>query len=238
MPSSGAPHNASRHQSTRGTELIHELTDVFTQIRLLHARGLDVIADMVDEQVAHHAGYSSLPVFLVELLHVAPKKATSLVAQASQTAETLTPTGHRTPAPLPRTRAALHAGLIDGEHIDAITNIIKQLPTWASTADRELVEKTLADTAHTAPPHVVKRHGEELLARLDQDGTDPHLEDTQAEPVNLFRYKRSRDGRMRFSGDIDPKAPNNSKGCSATSANLSRSTHATQNNATGTPSAT
>lgn len=182
------------------------LAKTMQQIRMLYADALELVADLEHQRIAQQAGYPSLSAFLVEVLRITPKKASRMVAQAEQVAETLTPTGHLTPAPLPHLRAALREGVVDGEHLDAVAEVVHKLPTWASVQDRELVEKTLADQARMSHPLVVRRAGEHLLARLAQDGENPHVEDEQAEPANTFRYRRKRDGRMEFTGSIETEA--------------------------------
>src|SRR5689334_16303240 len=109
----------------------------------------------------------------MDALRVAPQVATRLVAQSELVAETLTPTGHTTPAPLPCVRAALHEGLLDPEHIASIDAAVKQLPDWVSLEDRARVEATLTDTARVHHPRVVRDQADQLLARIDQDGHHP-----------------------------------------------------------------
>jgi Domain of unknown function (DUF222)/HNH endonuclease len=205
MSSSGVPKGGSQFWAARGPELTADLTEIVTRMRRDYAAALDLIAEMETEQIARHAGYSSLAAFLTESQRIAPARASRMVAQALQVAEMLTPTGHTTPAPLPSTRQALHEGVLDGEHVEAVAEAVKQLPTWASTEDRELVETTLADTARTSHPRAVREQGQVLLARLDQDGAPP-AEADQAEPVNTLRCQRLRNGRMKFAGEIDPEA--------------------------------
>jgi hypothetical protein len=149
------------------------------------------------------AGYSSTAAFVAQLANLTRPKASRMVAQALQVTETLTPTGHITPAELPTLREALVDGLVDGEHIDAVADAMKQLPTWASLEHRELLETTLGETARSSSAAVVREHGRVLLDRINADGTDPFLEEQEAEPVNVFRYKLLRSGRMRFSGEVD-----------------------------------
>jgi len=182
------------------------LAKTMTQIRLLYADALELVADLEHHRVAAEAGYSSLSAFLGDLLRINPKKAAQMIAQAGQVAETVTPTGHVTPAPLPHIREALREGLIDGEHIDAVADTLKKVPDWASLADRELLESTLAEQARMSHPLLVRRAGDHLLVRLDQDGDNPRVEDEQAEPVNMLKYQRKRDGRMAFRGEIEPEA--------------------------------
>jgi hypothetical protein len=83
---------------------------------------------------------------------------------------------------------------------------VAKIPEWAPPGTTDLVEKTLVEQAVAAHPGSVSRAGEALLAHIDQDGANPHREAGQADPVNLFRYRRTPDGRMRFAGEIDPEA--------------------------------
>src|SRR5205085_2749276 len=91
------------------------------------------------------------------------------------------------------------------EHITAVAEVVQQLPDWASLHDRTLVETTLADTARLHHARAVREHGEQLLARLDQDGAHPHEDTRQAEPGNWFRSQRDRTGRMKFRGELEPE---------------------------------
>src|SRR5256886_14394539 len=124
-----------------------------------------------------------------------------MIDQAPHLPRSLTPTGHTPPAALPIVREAICAGELDGEHVDAIADTLRDLPTSLSTADRELVEQTLTDTARVHEPGVVRRHGAKILARLEQD--DPEAEREQAEPANTMTYRRSRTGRVRIVAELD-----------------------------------
>ncbi|HEV2783879.1 MAG TPA: DUF222 domain-containing protein [Actinophytocola sp.] len=174
--------------------------DKLTQRRLLDAEILDLVAEMQRDQVASQAGYPSLPAYLTEATRLSRRETSRMVAQAAQVTETVTPTGHVTPAPLPSMRQALRDGVIDGEHIDAVTQVLTQLPEDTSVQNRELVESTLAVTARTSEPRVVREHGRILLDRLNPDGPTPTDEPTPDR--NSLRYQRTRDGGMRFAGRI------------------------------------
>jgi len=191
--------------SSADCERIASLQTTMRQMRLLHAELLDQVAVLEQEQVALRIGYSSTPRLLAEVLHLTQSQATKLMLHASLVTETMTPTGHVTPAPLPNVRQALHEGALDPAHLDAITATIKQIPDWASTETRDLVEKTLADTARSENSRVVRKHGDILLDRIDQSGANPREEQRDTEPGNIFRYRRIRGGRMKFTGEVEPE---------------------------------
>src|SRR6266536_1992421 len=182
--------------SSEEYERITHLQATMAQARTLQANILDQVAELERLQIAAKVGYGSTRKLLIGALRVAPQVATRLVAHAELVAETLTPTGHVTPAPLPTVRAALHEGLVDAEHIAAVAKAMEQVPAWVSVQDRALVESTLADTARLHHPRVVQEHAEQLLARLDQDGANPGEDARQAEPGNWLHTRRDRTGRM------------------------------------------
>ena len=185
------------------TELPAALVEKMTTYRKLYAEILDTVAEMNTTRVAEQAGYPSLHAFLNHLLHLNTADAARLVAHAEQVSETVTPTGHVRPAPLPTVRQALHKGELDPRHLDAVTDAVARLPEWATVEHRELVESTLAETARSEAPRVVREHGRILLERIDQDGTEPS--DEPAEAGNVFRYRRLPGGGMAFRGRLDPE---------------------------------
>ena len=195
------PFDESHYQASAGPELMAKLQETRRQIRLLEAQELGLIAEMDQQNIAPVAGYPSLRVLLVDVLRVAPARATKMVNRATAVAETMTPTGHTTPAALPTVREALHDGLIDGEHLDAVADIMKDVPAETDSATRELVEKTLGETARSANPSTVLKHGKTLLQHLDQDGKQPS--DAEPEFTNSFTGQRMRDGSLKFKGHVD-----------------------------------
>src|SRR3954452_3166805 len=148
-----------------------------SDMRRAYASALEHLAEMGHAQTAQLAGYTSSAAFVAELVHINRQKASRMVAQAEQVSLSVTPTGYTAPAKLPTLRQALLDGVVDGEHIDAVADAVKQLPSWATLEHRELVETTLGETARTHSSSVVRDHGLVLLNRILQDGTDPHLLD-------------------------------------------------------------
>jgi hypothetical protein len=88
--------------------------------------------------------------------------------------------------------------------VDAVADTLSRLPGWATVEHRELLETTLAETARTETPRVVREHGRILLDRIDQDGPLPSDEE-EPEAGNEFRYRREPGGGMSFRGRLDPE---------------------------------
>jgi hypothetical protein len=185
-------------------ELARNLVAIVTQMRRLHGSALTVIAELAQSDAARVAGYSSLGALVSDLVRITPNRASWLIAQAGLVSEVLTPTGHPTPPALPLVRDALRDGVLDPDHVDAITAVVKKIPAWASGDTPELVEKHLVETARVAHAGVVRSHGEALLGRIDPDGDQPADEEL-AEPKNVFRSRRDQAGWMHLTGTIDPE---------------------------------
>jgi hypothetical protein len=185
-------------------ELAHNLVQIMHHIRKLHSSALAVISELDHADMARRAGYPSLTALISDAARLTPRRASRLIAQAGLVAEVVTPTGHRTPAPLPLVRDALRDGVLDPDHVDAIADTVKKIPAWAPIDTPETVEKHLVDIARSANPSVVRAHGEALLAHIDPDGDQPAA-DTLAEPKNMFRYRRDHTGWMHFTGAIEPE---------------------------------
>ncbi len=185
-------------------ELAHDLAETLRQMRVLHGNALSLISDMESRDVVEGCGYPSLAAMLADLLRITPRRAHRMIAQAGLVAETVTPTGHVTPAHLPLVREALTEGVLDADHVDAIAESVKKIPAWAAADATEVMEQHLVDIARLAPSSVVRSHGAALLERIDADGCPPR--EDLAEPKNVFRSSRDARGWMRFSGVIDPEA--------------------------------
>ncbi|MFL6142441.1 MAG: DUF222 domain-containing protein, partial [Labedaea sp.] len=139
-----------------GAEHAAGFVAAISDLRRAYAAALSHLAEMGHARTAHHAGYSTPAAFVAELVHINRQKAARMLTHAEHITEAVTPTGHTSPATLPTLRAAMLDGLIDGEHIDAVADAIKELPTWATPQHRELLETTLAETARTHSPAVVR----------------------------------------------------------------------------------
>jgi hypothetical protein len=181
----------------RRARIFERISDKQRQIRILYSEMLEDLAELRDEPD------KILARELVEALRVNPREAHAMLRSATAITETVTPTGHTTPAPLPMVRELAREGVLSGEHIDEITKTMTQLPTRISVEERDSVETALAETARLHAPVVVRRHGQKLLAHLELDGTDPTDEGEQAEPTNTMTYRRSRDGRVKIVAELD-----------------------------------
>src|SRR5256885_6708215 len=181
----------------RRARILEQVAERFRRIRLEEFAALKLLAELRDEPD------KILARELVEAVRIDPHQAHALLRAATAITETVTPTGHTTPAALAMVREVASEGVIGVEHIDEITKVMAELPTRISVEERESVEAALTHEARLHPPIAVKRQGQKLLARLEQDGTDPGEEKEQAEPANTMTYRRSRTGRLKVVAELD-----------------------------------
>ena len=171
-----------------------------------YALMLDTISELDHAQTAQFAGYTTLPGLIAEYLHIASHDAARMVAQSELVSEAVTPIGYTAPAKLPKLREALHEGALDPKHVDAIVRVVAEIPNWAGYEHRDLVETTLTDTARVCTPRTVSDHGKVLLQHINADPANPDLEPEQAEPRNTFSYSRTRDGGIKYRGQMDAES--------------------------------
>src|SRR5690242_7024658 len=129
----------------RRARVLERAATKYQHIRVLYSDILDDLTELRDEPdkvLARH---------VVEALRVDPREAHAMLRAASAIAETVTPTGHTTPAPLPLVREAGRAGVVGVAHIDEIAKVMAELPTRVSVAERDAVQAALTDAARVYP---------------------------------------------------------------------------------------
>jgi hypothetical protein len=186
-------------------ELRTALTDMQTTMRRNYHAMLGMVREAESRGLAGVSGYPNLPALLADMLRIPRAQATHYLEHAKLVIPAASVTGMETEPPLPRTGQALAAGVIGADHLTAIATTMAALPDWADTPIREDVEATLVHTAHSTDAKTITKLGRMILARLDQDGPEPRDADLTQQP-NELRTHTTRDGRMRFTGNIDAEA--------------------------------
>jgi hypothetical protein len=191
-------------------ELRTALTDMQTTMRRNYHAMLEMIREADSRGLANASGYPNLPALLADMLRIPRAHATQCVEHASLVIQAGSITGVAVEPPLPRAGQALADGAIGGDHVASIATTMAALPCWADadwvdTAVREDVEATLVNTAYSADARTITKLGRMILERLDQDGPEPRDADLTRQP-NELRTHTTREGRMRFTGDIDAEA--------------------------------
>src|SRR5947207_5556755 len=158
-----------------------------------HARHLDLVAEADQRGLASVTGYRTTDKMLVGVLHISQREATARLTQAT--------------LDIPRVRAALAAGEITPEHAFVIGKVLAETPDWVSTDQRAIDEEHLVTLAQQAIPSTVEKVADRLRGWWDADGKEPEDRDQDlARPRREFRYRWTKDGRFKFSGEFDHNA--------------------------------
>lgn len=166
------------------------------------------IAEMERRGLAAEFGYKNVAQVLRHAVRWDLKTARQWAERAVALAEDITPTGARLEAALPVTAEVAAEGVLSGEHVSAVAEVMKELP---GDAERHLVE-----FAREHEPSAVRAFGKELAYRLYQEDAEPR-ESEPAKPANELRTRWSgeqlevwarldRVAGAKFEAMIDPLA--------------------------------
>ncbi|MFD9701982.1 DUF222 domain-containing protein [Lentzea sp. NPDC059081] len=165
-------------------ELLAAVVGDVVEIRVLENAMMQKIAELERRGAASELGYKNVAQVLRHAVRWDLKTARQWVARAEVLAREVTPTGAVLEPELPATAAAVEQGLLSGEHISAVAEVMKDLPPAA--------EQPVVEYAREHEPSAVRSFGKELAYRLHQN--DPEPRDTE-EPAPVNRL------RMAWKGD-------------------------------------
>ena len=163
------------------------------EIRRRQARQARFVAEMVARGVASDRGYRDTESLLGDALVITRPEARRLVAHAASLAH------------LPVVASVAAEGKVAREQVAAVASVVEAMPAWATPQDQAVVEKTLAELAPTHDARSLRKWGRELLARLDQDGPEPHEPEPMVEPHNEAHIMVKPSGRVRLVAELDPE---------------------------------
>jgi hypothetical protein len=151
------------------------LAEIEDARRRLDAADTRALAVAEDRRVDGQFGAASLVDLLTDRLHLDAGEARRRVRRCEDLGPRHTLTGEPLPPILPATAAALADGEIHAGHVDVISRVCGLVDGLPDTDpdDSAVAETLLLDVARHHAPKLVARTGQELLARLDQDGTEP-----------------------------------------------------------------
>ncbi len=106
---------------------------------------------------------------------------------------------------LPAVAAAQSAGLITGEHVTAIRDAIKAVPSWVDTITRAQFEVDLVRVAVGVGPKELRETAALRLFLLDQDGREPD-DAERARKRRVATGRQGRDAMTPLMADLTPQA--------------------------------
>ncbi|HUQ54181.1 HNH endonuclease signature motif containing protein [Lentzea sp.] len=159
-------------------ELLNAVVEDVVGIRVLENAMMQKIAELEQRGAASELGYRNVAQVLRHAVRWDLKTARQWVARAEVLARGVTPTGAVLEPALPATAAAVAAGLLSGEHVSAVAEVMKELPPEA--------EQPVVEFARDNEPSAVRSFGKELAYRLHQHDPEPR-ETEEHQPVNRLR---------------------------------------------------
>jgi Domain of unknown function (DUF222) len=125
-------------------------------------------------------------------------EAAELAARTSLVGQSLAPV-------LPAVAAAQADGLITGEHVTAIREAIKALPSWVDTITRAQFEVDLVRVATGVGPKELRETAALRLFLMDQDGPEPD-DAERARKRRVAKGRQGRDAMTPLIADLTPEA--------------------------------
>ncbi|WP_235457823.1 DUF222 domain-containing protein [Williamsia sp. Leaf354] len=124
----------------------------------------------VSDRDAHRTvGCVTVTEFLQTKLRISQPKKRLQAVQALEPMHAMT--GEKLPPVCPNTARELAAGSIGPDHVHAVLDVMKKIPSAVDVEQRARAEEVLAEFATTLTPKEIGAAGVRILAHLDPDGT-------------------------------------------------------------------
>ncbi|WP_330179607.1 HNH endonuclease [Nocardia sp. NBC_01503] len=186
------------------SEFVGVMGEVETALRQLETVKHRLIAETERRSLAERNGFRKTSVYLERTLRLSHADALARVRAAEKLSPQVTQQGVDVGPELRYVALAQAEGVISVDHARRIAWIIGRLPEVATAAERENAELILTDYAREGSPDVLPGLGEEIMARIDPDGTLTRDRDRQRRR-GLSLGKQRVDGMSQLSGEITPE---------------------------------
>ncbi|MRH92650.1 DUF222 domain-containing protein, partial [Nocardia sp. SYP-A9097] len=185
-------------------EFVEMMGEVECAMRQLETVKHRLIADTERRSLAKNAGFSKTSIYLERTLRLSHADALARVRAAETLSPQVTLQGVDVGPALPYVALAQEEGAISVDHARRIAWIIKRLPEIATDEEKENAERILTDYAREGSPDVLPGLGEEIMARIDPDGTLTTDKDRQRFR-GITLGKQRVDGMSPLSGEFTPE---------------------------------
>ncbi len=183
--------------------LVAALRERETLVRRLQAEQGQIVAEMQFRGTMASFGYATVDKIQTDALHISGKEALRRTERALACHDTQE-AGTVVPALAPTTGQAYLEGAIGAEHVDALVDILGQIPGDVPADERAGYEKTLVELARQAGPFAVRKAGRHLIERLNQDGQEP-TDEKLVTPRRELRWQWRQD-TLKFTGFLDTES--------------------------------
>ncbi|WP_067570459.1 HNH endonuclease signature motif containing protein [Nocardia acidivorans] len=186
------------------TEFVEVMSEVETSLRQLETVKHRLIAETERRSLADRNGFKKTSIYLERTLRLSHADALARVRAAEKLSPQITAQGQDVGPQLPYVALAQEEGAISADHARRIAWIINRLPEITTDPERENAERVLTDYAREGSPDVLPGLGEEIMARIDPDGTLTRDKDRQRRR-GLTLGKQRVDGMSQLTGEITPE---------------------------------
>ncbi|KQR96448.1 hypothetical protein ASG12_20105 [Williamsia sp. Leaf354] len=142
--------------------------DHHTVVRQFESIGNQRILEVSDRDAHKAVGCVTVTEFLQTKLRITHPKKRLQAVQALEPLQAMT--GEKLPPVCPNTARELAAGTIGPDHVHAVLDVLKKIPSAVDVEQRARAEDVLAEFAITLTPKEIGAAGVRILAHLDPDG--------------------------------------------------------------------
>ncbi|WP_328857126.1 13E12 repeat family protein [Williamsia herbipolensis] len=143
--------------------------DHHSVVRQFESIGNQRILEVSDRDAHRTVGCVTVTEFLQTKLRITHPKKRLQAVQALEPMHAMT--GEKLPPACPNTARELAAGTIGLDHVHAVLDVLKKIPSAVGVEQRARAEEVLAEFATTLTPKEIGAAGVRILAHLDPDGT-------------------------------------------------------------------
>ena len=137
-------------------------------IRRMESIGNQRILEVSDRDAHRTVGCVTVTEFLQAKLRITQPKKRLQAVHALEPMHAMT--GEKLPPVCPNSARELAAGTIGPDHVHAVLDVMKKIPSAVDAEHRAFAEQTLAEFATTLTPKEITAAGVRILAHLDPDG--------------------------------------------------------------------
>ncbi|TQF66436.1 DUF222 domain-containing protein [Rhodococcus spelaei] len=183
-------------------DVVEALQRIETSMRTLAAADQRVIVESAERSLP--GSFDITPVeFLVKTVRISEGDATVRLRAAKRTGTWHSFHGEEQSPDYPHTAQAFRDGAIGWAHVEAVRDVMRQIPSHIDATKVEAAEQILALLARHADPKYVTRAGLDLLAYLNPDGDYTESDRKRQRGLRIGRQRA--DLMTPISGMLDPE---------------------------------
>lgn len=197
-----ADHGLDAYDDPGLVGFMHEYEQVRNQLPLVDHQ---VVLDAERRDLARNLCHATLPRMLAATLQISAGEAAQRVRAAETLAERVSMSGQPLPPVRPHLAAAQRTGDVSSEQADIVTRALAKVDRVGFDPGQvDYGEQVLADYATRLGPKDLRRLAEQIVDRIDPDGTVP--DDKLQQDRRFFHLRQATDGAYTGEFRLTPTA--------------------------------